>query len=107
MCLERCVWSGATHSDGLERSDVFEAGFGSEDNPVVKDMHQATATVRFGAVGKSGAKSGKRRLAKHLWAASWPSDLTDRANRGRTALSAVRMECRDRLPWMRVGLCGE
>lgn len=51
MRLKRCVWSGATHSDGLKRSDVFEAGCRSEDNPVVEDMHQAASTVRFGTVG--------------------------------------------------------
>lgn len=51
MRLKRSVWSGATHSDGLKRSDVFEAGCGSEDNPVVEDMHQAASAVRFGTVG--------------------------------------------------------
>ena len=36
--------------DALDRSEIFEAGFASEDNPIVEAMHQAAATVVGGSL---------------------------------------------------------
>lgn len=36
--------------DGIERAARYEAGFGSEDNPIVDDMHEAAATVAGGSL---------------------------------------------------------
>jgi len=36
--------------DALDRSEVFEAGFASEDNPIVEGMHQAAATIVGGSL---------------------------------------------------------
>jgi acetoin utilization protein AcuC len=37
-------------SDVLPRSEIFDAGFGSEDNPVVEDMHRSAATIVGGSL---------------------------------------------------------
>lgn len=37
--------SGPFMVDALDRLEIFKAGFASEDNPIVEDMHQAAATV--------------------------------------------------------------